>query len=134
MYTIREWNRAALMTANVAMTLADNLKVKNQMDAITLAKSATYLLGGNASFRFTLFQMFFLLLFQVLLELLASDVGNNSIFSGTSHSDEISFIDKALKAYFLCSRSSWLMTETIQLIRRTIKFRYHLLVNDLVII
>ena len=38
---VDERNRAAIMRAsNVAMSLVDKIKVKNQMDAITLAKSA----------------------------------------------------------------------------------------------
>ena len=39
---INERNRAATMRANAAMTLADNIKVKNQMDEITLAKYANF--------------------------------------------------------------------------------------------
>ena len=61
----------------------------------------TYLLVGNASFRFTL-QLFFLQLFQIVLAGTACGVGNNSI-SSTSHSDELSFIDKTLDADVLCS-------------------------------
>ena len=37
---VSERNRAAMMKANAALTLVDDIKVRNQMDAITLSKSA----------------------------------------------------------------------------------------------
>ena len=46
MHVVNERNRVALMRGNAAMTLVDNIKVKNKMHAITLAKSAN-LPGGR---------------------------------------------------------------------------------------
>ena len=117
-----------MMRANATMrTLADNIKVKNQMNAITLAKSA------NLPSWERLLQIHianaFLHLFQVVLELLSRWEISLSI-SSTGHSYELSFINKTLNADVVCSPDGRNSSSPLEKdIEKLVVF-----VNDLVII
>ena len=83
---VNERNRAAMMRANATMrTLADNIKVKNQMNAITLAKSA------NLPSWERLLQIHIANVFPAAVPSIggtACEVGNNRNSTSTSHSKE----------------------------------------------
>ena len=84
-----------MMKAYAALTLVDDIKVRNQMDAITLAKSA------NLPSWERLLQIHIANAFPASVPSstgTAFEVGNSTSISSTGHSDELTFINKTLNA------------------------------------
>ena len=93
---VNERNRAAMMKAYAALTLVDDIKVRNQMDAITLSKSANLPAGWEC-----LLQIHIANAFPASVPSstgTAFEVGNSTSISCTGHSDELTFINKTLNA------------------------------------
>jgi hypothetical protein len=84
---INEWNRAAMMRASTAMTLVENLKVKNQIVSSCWPSLQTCL-GRNIFYMLTS-PMYSLQLLQIVLELPSQGGGSTSSTSNIDESQRV---------------------------------------------